>query len=311
MDEQKNIYHAFSTETLERMLRDMTLSEQDLDMDMLDAVMAELDRRQGAPETMDPEAALEVFQTEYAGEDSAYLDCAHVEQEATAKDTPNRRKKSWKRTFLIAAAITVLVAGTLGIVEAASPNTLGGLASWTKERLGFGRQLAEKETAERNAQSEINWPPIPDEDIGPWEEFDYEKDKSVLGQYDSLKELLEAYHVIPELGYPTYIPDGFYMTELQRVPMDWIDFSTMYENEKGQYFRITYHSYEDDPHSQYEKTDAPVEIVDIGDKSFHAFSNSANEGVVWLTAHYDCSVYGTISRDELLKIAESIYFEVD
>lgn len=310
-----SIYKNFSTQTLESMLRDMTLSDAELDMELLDCVLNELNSREGAPSTMAPEDALKVFEEEYSGNESIYLDCAHEDKEkqtSPAEPIPSRRKRSWKRTFLIAATVAVLVVGTLGIVEAASPNTLGNLANWTKGQLGFGNQMASKQDAELAADEAEVWPPVPDEDIESEESFDYDNDQDVREKFGTLKALLNAYHVAPEIDAPAYMPEGFHLVELKRCPTNtWMYFYAFYEDDNGQNFSVQFDSYEDVPTMSYEKTDDPVQIVDIEDISFHAFSNTANETVAWITKHYDCSVSGKLPRNELLKIAESIYFEVN
>lgn len=312
----KSFYKNFSTQTLESMLRDMTLSDAELDMELLDCVLSELDSRQGAPSTMAPEDALKIFEEEYSGNESIYLDCAHEDKEKQtfpAEPIPSRRKKSWKRPLLIAAAVTVLVIGTLGIVGASSPDMLGNLASWTRGQFGFGNQMASKEESERAADAAEIWPPTPDEEIASEYSFDYDNDQDVREKFGTLKELLDTYHVAPEIDAPAYMPEGFHLVELKRSPTNtWMYFYAFYEDDNGQNIAVCFDSYgEGGPTTEYEKTDDPIQIVDIEDISFHAFSNTGNETVAWITKHFECTVSGKLPRNELLKIAESIYFEVD
>ena len=239
MDEQKNIYRAFSTETLESMLRDMTLSEQDLDMDMLDAVMAELDRRQGAPETMDPEAALEVFRTEYAGEDSAYLDCAHVEQKA-GKTKP--RKKIGKRIFLVAAVVAVLLAGTLAAVQADGLAFLGrfltiksdGSLTFNARPLPDPPQIGSVEEAPEESPFPTispQWPPETEIEYVPQSEFDFSEAEQGLKRFGTFENMVKTFNLAPEISAPTYIPDDYALTYLGYFPGEtWFNFNMYYTN---------------------------------------------------------------------------------
>ena len=305
-----NLVKSLSTETLESMLRDMTLSEGELDMEQVDCILAELDHRQGKPDLMDPQEALVEFEADYAGTESAYLDCAH--EEAPAETAPAKRKRPWTRIFLVAAAITVLTVGSLVAVQAIRPEGLGATAFWTHGQLGFSQQMASNAEAERIAEENAVWPPTPDEDPSVLEDFVYATDSDVLEKYGTFAALLDAYHVAPEIYAPSYMPEGFELIELDRVPWGpWMKFYALYRNEEGQTLSIHFLSYESTPYLVYEKADDSVQIIDIDDHSFHVFSNSNRETVTWITEHFECSAVGTISRDELIKIVESIYVDAD
>jgi hypothetical protein len=312
-DKLTSFYKTLSTETLEQILRDMTLSENELDLEQLDCILAELSSREGAPSTLAPEAALKIFEETYSGNESVYLDCAYEEknqQTSTAETKPSRRKHSWNRIILVAATVSAIMIGSLLMAQAAGANIFGTVASWTSTQLGFGEKMADAEAEERTANQATVWPPEADEDLGS--SFDYASDTDCLALYGTFQALMDAYHVAPEIDAPKYIPEGFRLVGLRRCPFyPWMQFFARYENDSGECFFIEFTSYDTDPATVYEKTEDPVQIVEIEDHAFHAFSNEANETVAWVTTHYDCSVMGTISQDELLKIAESIYFEVD
>jgi hypothetical protein len=310
MADNKPFYKTLSTETLEQILRDMTLSENELDMEQLDCILAELNSREDAEGTTDPKEALRLFEAAYSGEESAYLDCAYVEKPTSAvEEAPKSKKRPWKRLLWIAATISAIMIGLLLVAQACS-SKFGAVASWTSSQLGFGEKMAEAEAEELAADQASVWPPEADEDLGS--SFDYVSDADCLALYGTFQALMDAYHVAPEIDAPKYIPEGFQLTGLRRCPFyPWMQFFARYENDSGECFFIEFTSYDTDPATVYEKTDDPVQIVEIEDHAFHVFSNEANETVAWVTTHYDCSVMGTISQDELLKIAESIYFDVD
>ena len=270
MDEQKNIYHAFSTETLERMLRDMTLSEQDLDMDMLDAVMAELDRRQGAPETMDPEAALEIFRREYAGEDSAYLDCAHVERETgadAAPVTPVRRLPRAVRRIILAAAITILLAGIASIAYASSTP----FAQWVNETFSFNNR--------------------PDE------------------FYTSLQEALDDYGIREKL-VPKWLPSEYALLEVSANEMTgFMTFFAVYDNVSAQDDKLTI-TIRDCPVAEfsatYEKDDTPVEAIAGDSCTYYITHNYDRTSIIWTLGTFQCSISGNFSAENAYRIIDSI-----
>lgn len=67
-------YKDLSTQELDAMIHDMMLSEQDLDMEQVDAILREMNSREKVPGAMSPEEAWKVFREKYSGKESAYLD---------------------------------------------------------------------------------------------------------------------------------------------------------------------------------------------------------------------------------------------
>ena len=127
-----SFYKNFSTETLESMLRDMTLSENELDLEQLDAIMAELDRREGPTETMTPEDALNIFRENYAGEESAFMECA---QRLDTTELPRRKSRRWLKRVLILVAAICLLFGMASVVYASIPDS--PFVQWVDEVFSF------------------------------------------------------------------------------------------------------------------------------------------------------------------------------
>lgn len=67
-------YKGLSTQALDAMIHDMMLSEKELDMEQVDAILRELNSREEVPGGMAPEEAWKVFQKKYSGKESAYID---------------------------------------------------------------------------------------------------------------------------------------------------------------------------------------------------------------------------------------------
>ena len=63
-----------SAQELDAIIHDMMLSEKDLDMERVDAILRELNSREDVPGGMAPEEAWKVFQEKYWGKEPKYLD---------------------------------------------------------------------------------------------------------------------------------------------------------------------------------------------------------------------------------------------
>lgn len=67
-------YKDLSTQELDTMIHNIMLSEKELDMEQVDAILRELNSREDISGGMAPEEAWKVFRERYSGKESAYLD---------------------------------------------------------------------------------------------------------------------------------------------------------------------------------------------------------------------------------------------
>ena len=296
-----SFYKKLSTETLESMLRDITLSDAELDMEQLDLILTELKSRDTNTETMAPEDALRVFQEEYSGNESGYLDCAYEEKETqtskvVASTAHHKNTRIGLRAVVIAATMTAFIIGSMIAAQAGGFDVFGALARWTNEVFGFGDIYNKPADAYTDtASSEFLWP---NANVPEGTEF------------DSLQDALDACGIDFEVAEPTWLPDGFQPDDCTVIYDSTIPdayFFASYVNEYGSRIGITFQSYIDTPSVTYEKTDAPVEEYTIGDITYYVFSNERTEKVAWTTDHFECCVYGHVTREEVRAIAESIY----
>ena len=292
-----SFYQRFSTETLEKMLREMTLSDADLDMEQLDLILTELKSRDLGHESMAPEDALRVFQDEYSGNESGYLDCAYEKKEKQTSQTeikPNRQKRKHIRfrVLVIAAAMTALIFGSMIAVQASGYDVFGAIGTWTSEVFSFGDVYGPTNS---EASADFTWP-----DTG----------ETRGTGFSSLQEALDAYGIDFEIAEPKWLPEGFNFEEVQisydaNTPLAYI-FAT-YNNPQGIKICVSFSNYVDAPTAVYEKTDSPVEEYTIGDITYYAFSNTYTEKVAWTTEHFECCVFGRVTRSTIKAVAESIY----
>lgn len=281
-----SFYHKLSTETLNNMLRDMTLSPEELDLGQLDLILRELRTREDAATTMDPEEALGVFQKYYAGTESGYLDCAPKEARSQLPPQKKRKKKSLRTLFLV-ATVAVLVFGFILVAQAGGMELFGPVASWTPSRFSF------QDIYDTPEEQPFVWPQgeMPDS-----------------SQFSSLQEALDAYGFQGELHEPTRLPEGYTMQDLSinYIPdLPYVSFLVGYQTQTGSRITVSFTSLQDDRKNAYEKTADPVESYSIVDTTYYAFSNTDVEDVVWLTEHFECCVYGTEPRDTIIEIATS------
>lgn len=295
-----SFYKTLSTETLESMLRDITLSDAELDTEQMDLILSELRNRDTVTETMAPEDALRVFQEEYSGNESGYLDCAYEEEETQTSQVdvkPNhlKRKRIGIRALVIAATMAALIFGSVIATQAGGFDIFGAIANWTSEVFGFRDIYIPPGDTDT---TEFVWP---DADVPEGTEF------------ESLQDALDAYGItfeFFEIAEPQWIPDGYECCELYAdydTSFPYADFYAAYENEYGSRFSVQFNSYVDTPSMVYEKNDAPVEEYTIGNRTYYVFSNNHTENVAWTTDHFECFVFGTVTRETVRAIAESIY----
>lgn len=296
-----SFYKKLSTETLESMLRDITLSDAELDMEQMDLILTELRSRDTVTETMAPEDALRVFQEEYSGNESGYLDCAYEEKQTQTSEVAgntahHKHTRIGLRAAVIAATMTAFIFGSMIAAQAGGFDVFGALARWTNEVFGFGDIYNKPADANANTDSsEFVWP-----NTGVPEGT----------EFSSLQEALDAYGIDFEVAEPTWLPDGFefdeYLVRYDATAPDAL-FYASYINEYGARIGVTFQSYISTPTVTYEKTDAPVEEYTIGDITYYVFSNERTEKVAWTTEHFECCVYGHVTREEVRAIAESVY----
>lgn len=67
-------YKDLSTQALDTMIHNMMLSEKDLDMDQVNEILREMNSREEVPGKLSPKEAWKVFQEDYSGTASVYLE---------------------------------------------------------------------------------------------------------------------------------------------------------------------------------------------------------------------------------------------
>lgn len=290
------IFSHLSTEELKNRLRYATITEDKLDMELLDQLMAELDKREPIHITMTPEEALKVFYTEYAGQESIYLDCAYEPHNQTNKTDylVNTRKRPVPfRAALIAAVIVVFIIGTLVVAQAAGIDVFGAIARWTDEVFTFSSHdniaLSPNDDAAKDS-------PIESSVVSEY---------TVDSGYQTLGGVLKTYGINRQI-IPTWIPDGFEQTELMIS-----EFAGVVGISVDYFFGELYFSMQvnitENPHTAFEKTDADPEVLRINNTDYFLIENTVTNMVTWYIDGCECYIVGSLSKEDIKKMIDSIY----
>lgn len=278
-----------STEALEEIIRADLLSDTS-DVDYIIRVLEVIEQRKGpqADDTVDVEAAWEIFCNEYYTEEGAGLslyDCpeccgdppgedaggiAPEAETAAARKRPRTIRFVFKRVGLAAAVLVLLLAGMF-TVQAAGVDIFGVIARWTDEVFHF--------------------------------------ETTGTAQASEWSEELSANGVDPDL-IAAVIPDGFEAKELTINDYDTFKEIQQRFTEAGvQYVDICIKIYESPeyiPADMFEKDSSPVEQYSSNGRIVYLFSNLDSYIVVCLDGLVQVSVTGNIAPEQIKQIFDSI-----
>ncbi len=223
----------------------------------------------------------------------------HADSEQTNQqslEVPPKRavpfSRVW-RTALVAAATIVCMFAIMVMAQAAGIDVFGAMARWTKDVFSFGQispgsvvfEDPGGETGENGAEA-----PNPEQ------------------EFSSLQEALDAYG-ISEVHEPTWLPDGYALEGLdvtvRNDPFLQAFLATYSDGESGMGIDIM--SYEGEPATQVENTDAQVEVVEKNGITFYLIENVKSYTIAWYTQEYEYYISGKVGKDILWEIADSMF----
>ncbi len=202
------------------------------------------------------------------------------------RQTVNLSRKHKRRLPLRAAYAAALVAillltGTL-TAQALGYNVLGAVAQWTRDIFQFA--------PETDPPQEIRETP-----------------ESPDSHYDTLDKALSAFGLEDMEIVPSWIPDQFETPTIEAI---YTPYSTMiaaiYTN-GDEVLIISLASTAGTGSTHYEKDETEVILYKRNGITHYIMSNSAQYSAVWLSGSYECTIYGTVSEEELKRIIDSIY----
>lgn len=123
--------------------------------------------------------------------------------------------------------------------------------------------------------------------------------------------LQQLYDKVSELGVtepvvPTWLPDGFVLSELKGFSMsDGDKLYGRFHNGRNN-ISITYRI-SSDIATKFEKEDTSVEVYDYGDVRHFILENDENISVTWSVDGVECSILTDMPKDDLYNVIKSIY----
>ena len=259
--------HAMTTEQLEELLRREQDADREPDVDLIEEILAVLDDRTEAPEA-NVDAAWEDFKENYISGEPLYS----LPDDAPAKPTPVRKKR-WLRLGIVAAVLAAVVLGISVTASASGFNLWNVIVKWSSETLGLN--FVKKDT------SQIEWNP---------ELYDL---LFSVNQFDANTPLV-----------PRYLPDGYKQTMLfENDPL----ILGQYENNTEKSIIIQYKKVYDNEGSKYQRDNTPTEVYTVAGIEHFISTNQDLYLALWANGDWECGISGVSSKQELLRMIDSIY----
>lgn len=258
-------------DALERALDAMT--EEDYDLERIEAYLNALDAKAPMPEQPDPEKAFREFQGRLQTV-SSLGGTGAIDKKAPV--SAGKRRPFKRMAVTVAATVALLFTLMVG-AQAAGMNIFGNLAQWTDELFFF--LPSDKETA-RNAEYQ-----------------------------EMFQQALEEQGMPKELA-PAWYPKGFTAEKPEIWDNKMGKLVEFYfEDKDGEVFVISVSEYDetvDVAPTPYEKDSGPVEIYTSNERTFYIMSN-VNAGVAtWADEGLMEVIRGTLSVDEVKKMIDSM-----
>ena len=196
---------------------------------------------------------------------------------AFESNTEANKKKNvhGRRPLARIAIIAAVLSAFMVTAQASGFDILGAIARWTSEQFAFVKVGEEHETAPGRA-------------------------------YDSLQAALEKSQITEQLA-PTEFPDG---TELEKIMVKQIDmdlaFSATYLLDEEPFY-ISIQKVGGAPYSEVEINDLNLEVYLAGEIEHHIMKDVKQIKASWNNGPWECYIAGSLSREDLLMIIDSIY----
>lgn len=248
-------------------------------------VLEKREAKKGLQRT-DVDDAWEVFKREYlplAEKGIALYDDEPDEVEldkATTVPFPQKKRRKVLRrgSHIAAAVIAIVLLGSLTAHAMGFP-IWDSFMAWTAETFGFRAPGQQEEILKE----------IPD-------------------QYQELNEKLMQYGAGGIGIIPTYIPEGYQVVRLDSAETTDDAMYVLLLSDGENNIVLHYRLYlGDDAYPEYQKNDGDPEIYEVGGIKHYIAQNVDTFICMWRNGNLECSISGVNSREELIKIINSIY----
>ena len=235
-----------------------------------------LNERDENVEVVDVDAAWESF-VKLAAESKPIYD-PEEENSDSIETVRTKPRKPLRKAFIAVAAVIVILVGSTVVANANGIDLWGAIVSWTSETFGFSQK--------HNTES---------------------ADRIIPEQLEQLAECFDEYGIIRE-KLPTYIPDGYANKETKAAEGPTNNLFVCILSKGASEIVLRYKLYFDNfANTQIQKDDVQPDIYEIGETTFYIMSNAGKFYATWTDGNLECQIVGVNSRDELIKMIESIY----
>ena len=268
-----------STEELNELLRASAQPDSATDETTILLVLEVLEQREATEQPDEVDAAWQKFERKYLAPAEAASEESEPKPAKAARTEGTRKRKPIARVVGIAAAVALVIfaAGSL-ITPVEGTNLWTVIANWTKETLGIG---TEGEKLEASVFPE---------------------------QLADLRECLKQYKLAEAVSLPTYIPDGYVATNtLVDEREDVTVFVCQLEN-GVETMVFQYRCWKDSGSATetQKNLEDPEEYVTKEDQVVYIVKNMDLYNAVWVKGDIECAIYGVFSKEELIKILNSL-----
>lgn len=250
------------------------------DEDVIDSYLDALDEKAPLEEDFDVKQSWEKFRSQHAilfDEDA--LPNPEVPQR---KSHGFRFRKAFARVVVVAAIVALF---SMFCAQAAGIDVFGVIGRWTEETFRFVTPTVSTSPASGPAGT------IPD-----------------VEEYQTLQDAFDAYEISEQLA-PTWYPDGYVPEYVEVTSMsDQIIFESCYSDGTNTIgFSYTYWANDDLVSSTFEKDNEAVQEYQKSGIIHYIMSNEDVKSVAWMNGTCECSMWGSLSTDDLQHIIDSIY----
>lgn len=258
-----------STEVLEDELAELIGSESDSDetLDLIDAYLAELEKRPSCEPTISAEESLQNFHEKYA---------TLFEEQPEKAHKPQKHHYVNAGRFIAIAAVIVIMVSLLAL-QASGIDFLGSITHWTSEtfqKIFSGGEVTtetgpEMNEALANLQAELD------------------------------------YHGITARLVPNYLPEGYEQIDIQ-ADEDGSLFMAVYQHDDN-YISIQIRKIDSVTGYSIQKDADSPEIYTVNDVNHCIMTNMGAYTAVWDNEGYEGAILNVSSKDVLYRMLDSIY----
>ena len=260
------------TEELEILWSEM--DEDSFDGELLEAYLDAIDRKRPAPRPVDSRESYRLFLKRMEGWDR--------------KSAPHAGRRRVLKAGLIAAAVAALLVASVAAAQAAGFKLFDRTAHWTSDIFEF--VAPEQVPEDRETPSEL--------------QHQTQEDREIPSELQLMRDLL-VYADIPTDYLPTYWPEEYEQSE--------ISYSRAFHTVVGGFGKgsdqivLSYSSLTPGvPGSRYCIDPGSPSLYTHNGIDFYIMTNSGTWLAVWNVGSVEASLGGPFSRDELIKILDSI-----